>query len=155
MKVEDLILQLQDLINDAKTVPFSGRKVMVDSDEIFDIIDAINDAMPSEVRQAKNIVSDRKQILSEAHREADSIVNSANERKKAILNQDELVKEARAKAKEILDDAKTKSAEIRKAANVYADDTMKKAETTLTESVSEIRRTREAIANAAQKGNKQ
>ena len=54
MKVDDLILQLQDLINDAKAVPFSGGKVMVNSDEVYDIIDQIQDSMPAEVRQAKN-----------------------------------------------------------------------------------------------------
>ena len=35
MKVEDLILQLQDVISAAKSMPFSGGKVMVSSDEIF------------------------------------------------------------------------------------------------------------------------
>ena len=68
MKVDDLILQLQDLINDSKTVPLSGGKVMVSSDEVYDIIEQIQDAMPAEVRQAKNIVADRKQILAEANR---------------------------------------------------------------------------------------
>lgn len=35
MKVEDLILQLQDVISAAKSMPFSGGKVMVSSDEIM------------------------------------------------------------------------------------------------------------------------
>ena len=39
MKVDDLILQLQDLVNDAKSMPFSGGKVLVSSDEIYDIIE--------------------------------------------------------------------------------------------------------------------
>ena len=47
MKVDDLILQLQDLINDSKTVPLSGGKVMVSSDEVYDIIEQIQDAMPA------------------------------------------------------------------------------------------------------------
>ena len=72
MKVEDLILQLQDVISAAKSMPFSGGKVMVSSDEIYDILDQIQDAMPAEVRQAKNIVADRKQILAEANRESEN-----------------------------------------------------------------------------------
>ena len=74
MKVEDLILQLQDVISAAKSMPFSGGKVMVSSDEIYDILDQIQDAMPAEVRQAKNIVADRKQILAEANRESENII---------------------------------------------------------------------------------
>ena len=148
MKVDDLILQLQDVINDAKSMPFSGGKVMVNSDEIYDIIDQIQDAMPAEVRQAKNIVADRKQILTEANREAENIIRAAEERKKAMLNQNELVREAQAKAKEIIDDAKQKSAEIRKAANIYVDSIIRRTEESISAQLDEIKKTRTNILNS-------
>ena len=145
MKVDDLVLQLQDLVNDAKAVPFSNGKVMVSSDEIYDILDQIQDAMPAEVRQAKNIVADRKQILAEANRESENIIRAAEERKKAMLNQNEIVREAQAKAKEIVDDAKQKSAEIRKAANVYVDSIIKRTEEGISTQLEEIRKTRKNL----------
>lgn len=148
MKVDELILQLQDIIGEAKSMPFSGGKVMVSSDEVYDIIDQIQDAMPAEVRQAKNIVADRKQILAEANRESENIIRAAEERKKAMLNQNELVREAQAKAKEILDDAKQKSAEIRKAANVYVDSIMKRTEESLTTQLGEVKKTRANLLNS-------
>ncbi len=148
MKVDDLILQLQDLMSEAKSMPFSGGKVMVNSDEIYDIIDQIQDAMPAEVRQAKNIVADRKQILAEANRESENIIRAAEERKKAMLNQNELVREAQAKAKEIVDDAKQKSAEIRKAANVYVDSIIRKTEEGISQQLEEIKKTRANIVNS-------
>ncbi len=148
MKVDDLILQLQDVINDAKSMPFSGGKVMVSSDEIYDIIDQIQDAMPAEVRQAKNIVADRKQILAEANRESENIIRAAEERKKAMLNQNEIVREAQAKAKEIVDDAKQKSAEIRKAANVYVDSIIRRTEEGISAQLDEIKKTRANILNS-------
>ena len=58
MKVDDLILDLQNLVDNARPVPLSGGKVMVNGDEVFEIIAQIQDAMPAEVRQAKNIVAD-------------------------------------------------------------------------------------------------
>ena len=148
MKVDDLILQLQDLVNDAKSMPFSGGKVLVSSDEIYDIIDQIQDAMPAEVRQAKNIVADRKQIIGEANRESENIIRAAEERKKVMLNQNEIVREAQAKAKEIEEDAKRKSAEIRKAANVYVDGIMKRTEESLSAQLSEVKKTRANIINS-------
>ena len=151
MKVEDLIVQLQDLFSEAKSMPFSGGKVLVSSDEAFDIIDQIQDAMPAEVRQAKNIVADRKQIILEANRESENIIRNAEERKKVMLNQSEIVREAQAKAKEIVDDAKQKSAEIRKAANVYVDNIMKRAEESLTSQLGEIKKTRANISNSQKK----
>lgn len=148
MKVDDLILQLQDVINEAKSMPFSNGKVMVSSDEIYDIIDQIQDAMPAEVRQAKNIVADRKQILAEANRESENVIRAAEERKKAMLNQNEITREAQAKAKEIIDDAKRKSAEIRKAANVYVESIIKRTEESLATQLSDIRKTRANLANS-------
>ena len=148
MKVEDLILQLQDVISAAKSMPFSGGKVMVSSD---DILDQIQDAMPAEVRQAKNIVADRKQILAEANRESENIIRSAEERKKAMLNQNELVREAQAKAKEIVDDAKQKSAEIRKAANVYVDSIMKRTEEGVAPQLEALRKTHANIVSSQKK----
>lgn len=148
MKVDDLILQLQDVISDAKSMPFSGGKVMVSSDEIYDIIDQIQDAMPAEVRQAKNIVADRKQILTEANRESENIIRAAEERKKAMLNQNEIVREAQAKAKEIVDDAKQKSTEIRKAANVYVDSIIRRTEDSISAQLDEIKKTRANILNS-------
>ena len=147
MKVEDLILQLQDVISAAKSMPFSGGKVMVSSDEIYDILDQIQDAMPAEVRQAKNIVADRKQILAEANRESENIIRSAEERKKAMLNQNELVREAQAKAKEIVDDAKQKSA----AANVYVDSIMKRTEEGVATQLEALRKTHANIVSSQKK----
>ena len=151
MKVDDLILQLQDLVNDAKSMPFSGGKVLVNSDDIYDIIDQIQDAMPAEVRQAKNIVADRKQIISEANRESENIIRAAEERRKIMLNQDELVKDAQAKAREILEEAKQKSAEIRKATNAYVDGVMKRTEESLTSQLNEVKKTRAGILNSQKK----
>ena len=151
MRVDDLILDLQNLVDNAKTVPLSGGKVMVNSDEVFEIIAQIQDAMPAEGRQAKNIVADRKQILSEANSEADNIIRAAEERKKIMLNQNELVREAQAKAKEIVDDAKAKSAEIRKAANVYVDGILKRSEESLTTQLTDIKKTRANLSSSQKK----
>ena len=148
MKVDDLILQLQDLVNDAKQVPFTGGKVMVSSDEIYDIVDQIQDAMPAEVRQAKNIVADRKMILSEANRESENIIRAAEERRKIMLNQNELVKDAQAKALDIVEDARQKSVDIRKAALAYVDNVMKKTEDTLSAQVAEVRKTHASFLNS-------
>lgn len=148
MKVDDLILQLQDVIGAAKSMPFSGGKVMVSSDEIYDIIDQIQDAMPAEVRQAKNIVADRKSILAEANRESENIIRAAEERKKVMLNQNEIVREAQAKSKEIVEDARQKSAEIRKAANVYVDSIIKRTEEGIASQLDEIRKTRSNVLNS-------
>lgn len=85
MRVEDLINELEDMMNDAKVLPLTGGKAVVDTEAVLDILDDIQDALPGEVRQAKSIVADRSQILAEAKKEAEEIIRAGEEKKKQLL----------------------------------------------------------------------
>ena len=154
MKMEDLLNELQEMVNDAKGMPFASDKVVLSRDTILDILDEIEDAVPTEVRQAKNIVNDRNQILSQAKKEAEEIIKQAEERRKAMIDQHEITKQAHAQAVEILTDAKAKAAGVKKAANQYVDDMMKKVEDSLSSQYNEIKKTRQNIISTQQKAAK-
>lgn len=145
MRVDDLISELQDLVADSKTLPLSGGKVIVDAEKIYDILDEIQDTLPAEVRQAKNIVADRGQIISEAKKEADDIIRAAEERKKQMIEQSEVMREAKAESAELINGAKAKSAEIRKAANDYVENIMKRTDDAITAQLTELRKTRQNL----------
>ena len=145
MRVDELIQELQDLIADAKTLPLSGGKVIVEAEKIYDILDEIQDTLPAEVRQAKNIVADRSQIMAEAKKEAEDIIRAAEERKKQMIDQSEVMREARAEATELLNDVKAKAAEMRKAANDYVENVMKRTDDAITAQLTELRKTRQNL----------
>lgn len=96
--VEDLIDELTDVLEKGWHLPFAGGKSFIDSEDAKQILDEIREAIPSEVRKAKAIVADRAQIISEAQREAETIVRVAEEKAKALVNQEEIVRQAQAKA---------------------------------------------------------
>ena len=145
MRVDELISELQDLIADSKTLPLSGGKVIVDAEKVYDILDEIQDNLPAEVRQAKNIVADRSQMIAEAKKEADDIIRAAEERKKAMIEQSEVMREAKAEATELLNDVKAKAAKMRKAANDYVDGVMKRTDDAITAQLTELRKTRQNL----------
>ena len=145
MRVDELITELQDMIADSKTLPLSGGKVIVEAEKIYDILDEIQDTLPAEVRQAKNIVADRSQIIAEAKKEADDIIRAAEERKKQMIDQSEVMREARAEATELLNDVKAKAAEMRKAANDYVENVMKRTDDAITAQLTELRKTRQNL----------
>lgn len=151
MKLDDLIQEMQGMVNNAKAVPFAGDKAMLSRGDLLDILDEIEDAMPSEIRQAKNIVADRNQILTQAKKESEEVIKKAEERRKALINQSEIVRQAQAQAQEILNDAKIKATGVRKAANQYVDDVMKKTEEALATQFNDIKRTRQGIIDAQNK----
>lgn len=145
MRVEELINELQDMIGDAKVLPLSGGKVIVESEKIYDLLDELQDTLPAEVRQAKNIVADRGQIISEAKKEAEDIIRAAEERKKQMIEQSEVMREAKAEAAELLNDVKAKASEMRKAANDYVENIMKKTDDAITAQLTELRKTRQNL----------
>ncbi len=145
MRVDELINELQELVADAKTVPLSGGKVMVEAEKIYDILEEIQDTLPAEVRQAKNIVADRGQIIAEAKKESEDIIRAAEERKKAMIEESEIMRAAKAEATELLNEVKAKSAEMRKAANDYVENIMKKTDDAITAQLTELRKTRQNL----------
>ncbi|MBQ0098016.1 MAG: ATPase [Oscillospiraceae bacterium] len=145
MRVDELINDLQDMIAEAKSVPLTGGKVLVESEKIYDILDEIQETLPAEVRQAKNIVADRSQIISEAKKEAEDIIRAAEERKKAMIDQSEVMRAAKAEAAELMNDVKAKAAEMRKAANDYVENIMKKTDDAITAQLTELRKTRQNL----------
>ena len=145
MRVDELIQELQDLVADAKTMPLPGGKVIIEADKIYDILDEIQDTLPAEVRQAKNIVADRSQIIAEAKKEADEIIRGAEEKKKQMIDQSEIMREAKAEAAELLNDVKGKASEMRKAANDYVENVMKRTDDAITAQLTELRKTRQNL----------
>lgn len=144
-RVEELLQEIQGIMEDAKAVPLTGGKSLIDTEQIMDIIDEIQDSLPSEVRQAKNIVADRSQIIAEAKREAEGIIREAEEKKKQMVSENEIVRAAHAQANEILNDVKAKTADMRRAANEFVEDIMKKTDEAITTQLTELRKTRQNI----------
>lgn len=144
-RIEELLMEIQDIMNDAKAVPLTGGKSLIDTEQILDIIDEIQDSLPAELRQAKNIVADRSKIVAEAKAEAEGIIKAAEEQKKQLVSQDEIVKAAHAQAAELINDAKAKTSDMRKAAAEFVEDIMKKTDEAITSQLTELRKTRQNI----------
>ncbi|HIU49419.1 MAG TPA: ATPase [Candidatus Limousia pullorum] len=145
MKVDGLITELRDIMETAKGMPFSGGKALVDTNNVLDIIEEIEQEFPQEFRQAKSIVADRNQIIADAKREAEEIIRAAEERKKAMVNQHEIIRLARQQANDIIADAKDKNAKMKVVTNKYVDDLLKKVDDSITGYYTDIKNVRQQI----------
>ncbi|HNX64390.1 MAG TPA: ATPase [Oscillospiraceae bacterium] len=145
MNIDDILEMLDDLLDKAPTVPFSGKKVVVESDKIRDMINEIRLNLPQEIKHAKLIVQDRQNIISDANKEAESIVRRSEERAKAIISNDEIVKQSKQRGTEILNQSQSKAKEIRSATNEYIDNILNQTEELLTTSLVDLKKTRQAI----------
>lgn len=125
---------------------------MLDGEEVKQILDEIKQNLPQEIRQAKAICADRAQIISDAKREAETVIRVAEERAKAMVNQDEIVKQAQQKANELISQSQVKFREMRKASNDYIDDLMKRTDEALAANLAELRQARQNIKASQRSG---
>lgn len=164
--VERALADMEQIIEEAKTIPFSG-KTMIDGEEFLRLIADIRLNMPEEITQAKRIAQERRDILDRATAEAEDIVAKARQRADIMIEEHQITKEAktaaedifrqaRAEADTMVSDAKayaediTKKAEkwstdIRRNASAYVEQIIKDTDETLTASVNDIRRLRQSV----------
>lgn len=143
MTLDELLEQFDEVLDSGIKIP--GKKTVVDIEKLRAVVDDIRLNIPSEIKQARGIVSDRTEIITNAKREADSIIRSADERAKAMVAEQEIVKLAQEKATEIISNAQVKCRDMKKAAQDFVDDLMKRADEGLTSNLAEIRKTRAAL----------
>jgi len=149
MDVLVLIDKLDDLVHNAKPVPFTDR-VRVDREEIYDILDQMRVTIPEEIRQARWIVKERQEMLAEAKREAELIMKEARERQERLVGEDEITRQAERAAEDIIQDVRAREREIRLGAEDYADEILHTLEVNLSRFVAPVQRGRERLAGKQQ-----
>ena len=112
MAVDDLLYEMEENLESGFGVPFGSGKRVVEVDKIRSLIDEIRRGLPAEVKQATAIVNDRKDIIATANKEAQIIIQRAEERARAIINESDLVVKSKKVAAEIEANAKKKAREI-------------------------------------------
>lgn len=150
MKVDDLLDDLSDLLEDSKELPVVN-KTMVDKAQIADIIDEIKANLPAETRQAKAIVADRAKIISDAKKEAEAIISVAEKKRNDMLDNNELVLQARQEAEKIVAEAETMAKKVKNAANNYVDGLLERTEEALSANLADFQQKRQNILLAKRK----
>ncbi len=151
MNIEEILDQLDDLLDKSWTLPLTNGRTIVDDEKVRDLLNDIRLNLPAEMKQAKQIVADRAEILASARREAESVVRKAEDRARAMIAQETVVKQAQQKANEILAQANQKSKELRTASQEYSDDLLKQSEELMTKLLSDVRTTRQLIRPSGKK----
>jgi len=148
---QTLLNDLFDEIANSRLFPLSNGKCLVNRDEILDLIDRIRALLPSEITEAKNLVSTKREYIQNAKREADRIRKSAEERSRQLIDEQEVLRSAKTEARDILAAAHRNSTELRRNATEFVSDMLKHSEETLSESLSKIAQSRvgfnEALKN--------
>ena len=139
---------MEDLLDSAMRIPLSNGKCVVDAERFQELLGDLRLSLPTELKQAKNLLNDRRNILYIAKKEAEDTVRLAEERTKKILDQNQMVRQAQAKANEIMTQAHAQAREVKKAANDFVEQKLTDVENNLIQNLNEIRETKKALRPA-------
>ena len=147
MNISNTLDLMDELLDKAVNVPFSNKKSLIDVEKMRELIDEIRLNIPSEIKQAQDIVNDRKTIINEARNEAAAIVAKAEQRAAALVAQQEIVRQAQARANEINAAAQAQTKDLRDMTNKYVDNMLTKVEELLVNDITDIKKARNALKN--------
>jgi len=140
--IEEAISQLYEMIQNARAVPLSSDKCMVERDHVLDLLDEISNELPGELKQAKTIVDSRNEVITSAKRDAEAIRKQAQMEAKQMASQEAIYQEAKAQADELIRQAQEKVRELKQVTNAFVDDALKTTETAISEALNDIRNSR-------------
>ena len=156
--VEELLDMLFDMIDEAKSMPLTSDKCIIERDKALDLLDEIRGQFPMELSEAKKLIAARAEYIASAKREGGLIRKQAEDQAKQILAEDELLAQAKQKGNELLRTAEERSRELRRAANEYCEDALRRTEEAVSEAYDEIKKSRarfRALAGGAAQAGRQ
>lgn len=148
-KLEELVDVLFNTVQDAKSMPFSSEKCVLEREKMIELIDEIRTAIPAEVSEAQMLVSARADYIAGAKREAEAIKQVAEEEAAKMATQEEIYELAVKKSREMIAAAEAKSKELRNSAGVFVEQMMKNAEDAVMQSVANLRQVRNSFHSSA------
>lgn len=152
--IEELINSLYDFIQDAKNLPLSADKCVLERDKALDILDEIIARLPGELKQSRAIVESRNELIGQARRESENIIRQAQEKANEMVTKEAIYVEAKRQCQDMVLKTQVRLAELRKASNDYMDDALRRTEEAIAQSLGEVKDTRakfKALAEAQEK----
>ncbi|EOT27789.1 hypothetical protein C805_01897 [Eubacterium sp. 14-2] len=160
-KIEQIIDEIEDYIENCKYQPFSNSRIVVDKDEIEDLLSELRRRMPDEIKRYQRMISNKEAILADAQAKADAIIAQAEVHTTELVSEHEIMQQAYAQAnevvliatnqaQEILDNATNDANNIRMGAIQYTDDILKGLESIIGHAIDSTRARTDNLLNSLQ-----
>ncbi len=127
MDFAELIDELLLIVENAKSMPLSSS-VLVSRDEMTEILLAARDAIPVEVARARRLLAEQNELIAQAEREANALIDEARAQAAHLVQRTEVVRQANNHAERIVAEAQTQAISMRREAEDFIDKKLAGAE---------------------------
>ncbi len=138
----DTISQIYDMVENAKSASFNKTMCLVERDTILNLLDDLNDRLPSELKQARMMIESNDELVTAAKHKAEAMLKDAAEKQRRMVSDHEVYQEAKARANEMVRSAQLKAAQVNTAAIEFMDKALKETEETINAALGNVRDTR-------------
>ncbi len=119
-RIEQLIDEIEDYIDNCKYQPLSNSKIIVNKEEIDELLRELKNTTPKELVRYQKVVSNQQEILKEAKEKAQSLIDEAAARTNEMISQNAIMQQAYAQADEVVKTAYSQAQEILTTATLEA-----------------------------------
>lgn len=112
-RIEQLISDMEQYIDNCKTQAFSGnRKIVVERGAIDDFLAELRMCMPEVIQRSEKIVNNKEAIISDAKTQAEKLLGDAQEKTNELIDEHEIVQQAIDRGNEIIGQANQQAQDI-------------------------------------------
>ncbi|MEU3047126.1 MULTISPECIES: cell division initiation protein [unclassified Streptomyces] len=144
MDVQKKLDDIVEAVTSARSMPMSASCV-VNRAELLAMLEEVREALPGSLAQARELIGDREQVVAEARREAQRIIDSAHAERGSLISDTRVARESQGEADRIVAEARREAEEIRAEADDYVDSKLANFEVVLTKTIGSVDRGREKL----------
>ena len=160
-RIEQIIEEIEEYIDNCKPQTFSSSKIIVNREEMEELLNELRVKTPEEIKRYQKIISNKEAILADAQAKADAIIAQAQIKTDELVSEHQIMQQAYAQAnevvmiatkqaQEILDNATNDANNIRMGAMQYTDDILRNLENTISHSMDAAKARHEAYVSSLQ-----
>lgn len=160
-RMEQIIEEIEEYIDNCKYQPLSSTKIVVNKDELEELLTELKMKTPEEIKRYQKIISNKEAILADAQAKADAIIAQAQVQTNELVSEHQIMQQAYAQAnevvmiatkqaQEILDNATNDANSIRMGAISYTDDNLRTVEEILTHAIETSRMRYDSLVHSLQ-----
>ena len=102
-KIEQLIDEIEEYIEGCKYQALSGgSKIIVEKETIDELLRELRMKTPEEIKMYQKVIKNREQILTDAKKHADALIQEATIQTNELINEHEIMQQAYAQANEVV-----------------------------------------------------
>ena len=121
-KIEQIITEIEEYIDNCKFQPLSTSKIVVNKDDIDELLAELRLRTPDEIKKYQKIIANKDAILNDAKERSEAMIAEATAHINQLVSEHEIMQKAYDEANKVIEQAQQEAQDILNNATSEAND---------------------------------